>query len=119
MGNIITLRRRRDFQRLFGQGCRFRHELLTAVVLGRSDSLPPRAAFIVSGKVGKSVVRNKVRRRLREAWRQQLAVIDQAVDIAFIASPTAAAATYAELATIMDEHLRQAGLISPSSDHQL
>ena len=116
MGKVITLERRRDFQRLFAQGHRFRHRLLTTVVAQRSDSLPTRVAFIVSRKVGKAVVRNKVRRRLREAWRQRLAGIDQAVDIAFLSSPAAAAATYAELAAVMDEHLRLAGLVSTCDD---
>ena len=110
MGKVITLRRRKDFERLFSEGRRFNHKLWTTVVLGREEAQPPRAAFIVGGKIGKAVVRNKLRRRLREAWRRLVDDVDQSADVAFIAHPAAATATYAQLAAVVGNHLRAAGL---------
>lgn len=110
MGKVITLRRRKDFERLFKRGRRFDHQLLTTVVLVREDCGPPRAAFIAGHKVGKAVVRNKVRRRLREIWRGLLDHIAQPADVAFVAHPPAASATFAQLAAVVEQRLRQAGL---------
>ena len=110
MGKVITLTRRRDFDRLFERGHRYHHKLLTTVVLVREDDVPPRAAFITSRKVGKAVVRNKVRRRLRGVWRQLVDDLTPLADVAFVAQPTAATASYAELSVVMAQHLREAGL---------
>jgi ribonuclease P protein component len=46
--------------------------------LARSDSAAPRFGFTVSKKVGNAVVRNRVRRRLREVVRLSAALPDQA-----------------------------------------
>jgi ribonuclease P protein component len=57
----------------------------------------PRIGFTVSGKVGGAVVRNRVRRRLREIARPLLVSSDVAVDIVVVARPEAAATAFAEL----------------------
>lgn len=56
--------------------------------------------IVVSKKVGKAVVRNRVRRRLREALRllvRARALRVDAADLVIIARPEAAAASYREL----------------------
>jgi len=49
-------------------------------------------------------------RRLREAWRREVAQPSVGADIAFVASPTSAQANYWELAEVMKAHLTQAGV---------
>ena len=75
--------------------------------------------IVVSGKVGKAVVRNRVRRRLREALRALLAngVRREAChagaasfDLVVIARPSAADAGYAELRASLERALERAGL---------
>jgi len=59
-----------------------------------------RVGIVVSRKVGNAVTRNRVRRRLREALRAQLASRDvrqRGVDLIIIARPEAATASYAAL----------------------
>lgn len=46
-----------------------RGKLFLLEVLDRKDGKPARAGFTVTKKVGNAVVRNRVRRRLREALR--------------------------------------------------
>ena len=75
------------------------------------NSLPySRFGFSVSKRVGKATVRNRVRRRLREAVRLDRTAIAPGWDVVFIARPAIAAATYAEIAATVRDLLRQAGL---------
>lgn len=75
------------------------------------NSLPySRFGFSVSKRVGKATVRNRVRRRLREAVRHERTDIAPGWDVVFIARPPIAAATYAEIAAGVRDLLRQAGL---------
>jgi ribonuclease P protein component len=58
----------------------------------------PRLGFSVSTKVGGAVVRNQVKRRLREACGEWLASnAGEPVDIVVVARPDAAKATFADL----------------------
>lgn len=51
------------------RGEKRRGRLFLLEVLDRKDSAPARAGFTVTKKVGNAVVRNRVRRRLKEAVR--------------------------------------------------
>jgi len=69
------------------------------------DSDPWRAGFVTSGRLGGAVVRNRVRRRLREIVRRHQDQLRQGFWIVIIARHEAAAASYRELE---DEWLRLA-----------
>ena len=71
---------------------------------------PTRIGFSVSKRVGGAVVRNRVKRRLREAVRHTLADLPPSWDIIIGARPPAATADYATLDTAMRELLARAGL---------
>jgi len=90
------LLRRPDFVRVQtstrGQGTRFLRVL--AVV---SPAQRRRFGVTVSRKVGNAVVRNLVKRRLREIFRQNKDRFPEAMDIVVIARPSARGASYAGL----------------------
>ena len=69
-----------------------------------------RYGFSVSRRVGKAVVRNRVKRRLREILRS--APVGPGRDIIFIARPPAAAAGFASLKKSVQGLLSQAGLLT-------
>jgi ribonuclease P protein component len=91
------LRHTADFRRVLRRGRRSSSS--TLVVHALPGSAGVRVGFAVSRGVGGAVVRNRVRRRLREAIRAQLGSLEGrgAWDLVVRATPKAATATYAEL----------------------
>jgi len=60
---------------------------------------PARAGFVVSGKVGNSVTRHRVTRRLRPLVRARLDGMPDGIDLVVRALPAAATASSRELST--------------------
>jgi ribonuclease P protein component len=63
------LKKRAEFLRVAGKGRRAPMPGVVLQALDRSDGAPARVGFTVTKKVGGAVVRNRTRRRLREAAR--------------------------------------------------
>jgi ribonuclease P protein component len=74
-----------DFQRVYKSGKRHFSGLLTAFYLPRTDASQPgpRIGITVSRVMGGAVVRNRMRRRMREAIRFHLPEIAADVDVVF------------------------------------
>jgi ribonuclease P protein component len=68
-----------------------------------------RVGITVSSRVGNAVVRNRVRRRLREALRARLDRLASGRDILVVARPASAEATWSELSSALDAALLRAG----------
>ena len=83
----MRLRSTADFQRTYKRRCSAGDNIL--VVLGHPNGLGhPRLGLSVSRKVGNAVVRNRWKRRLREAFRLNREAPPQGVDL--VAIPRAA-----------------------------
>ncbi len=65
----IRLKRRAEFLRVASSGRKAAMPGLVLQALARDDAAPARFGFTVTRKVGNAVVRNRTRRRLREAAR--------------------------------------------------
>jgi len=63
------LKRRAEFLRVAAKGRKAAVHGLVLQALARDDELPARIGFTVTRKVGNAVVRNRTRRRLKEAAR--------------------------------------------------
>jgi ribonuclease P protein component len=66
------LTRRAEFLRVAGKGRKAAAPGLVLQVLKRNDNRPARLGFTVTKKVGNAVIRNRTRRRLKEAARLEL-----------------------------------------------
>jgi len=91
-----SLTQRRDFLRVQREGRRFRRERVTLLV-GDNASSTARVGYTVSRRVGESVVRNRVRRRLREIVRLHQELLVLGLDYVIVATPPSAPSSYAEL----------------------
>lgn len=105
------LRRKRDFERVYEQGTVFRgrHVLLFCLTTGVDDR---KAGFVASRKVGGAVVRNRARRRIRDAYRKLRARLPEAAHLVFVARLGAADAEWEELLGEIAELLNKSGLLT-------
>jgi ribonuclease P protein component len=102
------LTRPAEFEQVKKNGRAQRGRLLVVSVL-RENGLAFRAGFVTSRTIGRAVVRNRVRRRLREIVRKHQHDIIGGVWIVTIARASAGTANHAELEA---EWLRLAGRAS-------
>ncbi|TYL55528.1 ribonuclease P protein component [Nocardioides sp. BGMRC 2183] len=69
----------------------------------------PRVGFVVSKAVGGSVVRNKVKRRLRHLMRERLGRLPDGCILVVRATPASASASYNDLHRDLDRCLSRVG----------
>ena len=70
---------------------------LGVLALAKEESIGFRAGFVTSKRVGGAVVRNRLRRRLREIVRRNQHALRSGIWIVIVARPAAAQARYAAL----------------------
>ncbi|MCS7273100.1 MAG: ribonuclease P protein component [Fimbriimonadales bacterium] len=104
------LRKKSDFERAYQQG---RRVVMGAAVLyayARRDEAPTRMGFVVGRQFGTSVVRNRVKRRLRAAARTLWATMPAGYDLVWVARAAAATLPFEDLQQQMRTALRKAGI---------
>jgi len=106
------LRRKTDIELVFAKGKNVFDPLCGARV--RKTGLPEtRFAVVVGTKVSKSaVVRNRLRRRVREIVHHRLSDIAMGYDAVFLVRSEAKAASFSDLEGHVLHTLRKAGLLS-------
>ncbi len=102
------LRAAGDFAAVVRSGRRGPARHLVVHLLASQQPTPARAGFVVSAKVGNSVVRHRVTRRLRPLVRYRLAALPPGTDLVVRALPSAAGTSSAELAADLDSGIRMA-----------
>lgn len=102
------LRRTRDVRRVL-RGGRFFSEPCLALHVAPAGS-GRRCTVVASRKVGGAVVRNRVRRRLRELLRIRLGQWREGFDAVLVARPPAAGMASAELGLALDSAAQRAAL---------
>lgn len=99
MKSELRLRRSTDFARVRQQGhVNKHHKMLLSFV--KNEREHNRYGFVVSKKVGGAVIRNRVKRRLREAVYQIHPLLQQGYDIVIIARPAIVEQPFTEILRI-------------------
>lgn len=97
-----------DFKRVRREGRSWAHPLLVLYACpGEPDTL--RVGIAVGRRVGSAVVRNRIKRRIREAIRRQLPAIESGWDLLFVARPSSATAGYQQLSRAVERLLQPVG----------
>lgn len=100
----------KDYAKIFSKGRPFNGRGVGMKAM-RNTLEVPRIGFVVSTKVAKrAVVRNLVKRRMREIVRKALPRLIGGVDIAFMARSESVNMTFGELERSMNELMDRSGL---------
>ena len=96
MKETRTVKKNHEFRRMYQKGKSSVNSFLVLYIrpnrLGHN-----RLGVTVSAKLGKAVVRNRVRRRLREIWRLNDGRLKQGYDMILVARGRSVKSTYAEM----------------------
>jgi ribonuclease P protein component len=106
----FSVRENRRFQQIRQQGRAYTNELAVACVLANQLEYS-RFGFAVNSRIGPAVVRNRIKRRLREAVRLQMDRIPPGWDIIFIARRPIRNADYHQMEAACARLLRRAHLL--------
>lgn len=107
------LTRKGQYAPVLKQGGYWANRLVVMKALANELKLS-RYGLVVSKRVGKAVVRNRVKRQLREVLRQT--PLKSGWDIVFIARPAAATARYADIDKMVRGLLSQAQLLMKDNE---
>lgn len=114
------LRHRRDFSRVYQRGTRLNSLALSLRAYSRvkqthppeQSSHPVRIGFSISQKISKrAVIRNRIKRRLRAAFRQLLPRVQDGWDLILVVRPDAVECDYLEFLQQLEQLLAQANIL--------
>ncbi|MFA4925564.1 MAG: ribonuclease P protein component [Candidatus Aminicenantales bacterium] len=83
---VERIRSKKDFNEIYRKGRRFKGQFFHLVFQPNGLNYS-RVGVVVSKKVGKATVRNRVKRRLRELFRRNKQLLAGHFDLVFIARP--------------------------------
>lgn len=104
-----SLKKNRDFQYVYRRGkAKGSKSMLLLFIPQRSGTIA--VGFCVSKKVGNSVIRNRVKRRMKEAFRLELEKLKPGSRMVFIARPQLSEASFNDIQKTMRYLLKKSGL---------
>ena len=102
------LRKRREFEECYASGVRVSGRHIQVFLLASAAAPRARLGVSVPRRVGTAVVRNRVRRRLREIFRRSRGLFGgEAVAVVVNAKPSAGRATFLELSADYTDSVRR------------
>jgi len=114
MKRKFRLRKSTDFRKVLREGRSWAHPLIVLSALP-NDLEYSRFGFSVSRKIGKAVVRNRVKRLMREATRLRLESIKEGWDMVCTARQPIREADFHQVDRAIEDLLRRAGLLKEES----
>ena len=105
----VRLLRSQDFRRVYDQGIRYSNSLFAAFCLRGEKADGPRVGLTVPRAFGKAVVRNRIRRRFREAVRLHLERLSPQWYIVINPRRKALEAPFAEICGEVERLFRRCG----------
>lgn len=113
MKKTEAIKLNKEFKSLYYRGgCQVSKRIVLYFRKNKFNKDINRLGLTVSKKIGNAVMRNKVRRRLKEIYRLKEDMLPAGYDFVIVARASAADATYAELDKDMNYLFRKSGILS-------
>lgn len=100
MDKIYRLRNNMEFKKVYNGGKNYWNRNLILYVR-KNNMISSRVGYSITKKIGNSVVRNKVRRRMKEIYRLNFNNIKEGYDLIFIPKKNIVDISYKELESAM------------------
>ena len=107
------LKKNSQFSYIYKHG-QTKHSLILSLSFVKTQYQPFKVGFTDSKKIGKSVVRSKVKRKLREAFKLVLNKVNENYNYILIARPGIEKANFEEIKKAINDLLLKANLIKRS-----
>lgn len=107
----LRLAKSEDFTRLRHEGQTFRGRFMLMNVAPNTLS-HNRYGVVTSKRLGGAVIRNRVRRLIREVLRQSTPHLHSGLDIVLVAHPSIVGQPLSDISRAFDALVRQAGLVA-------
>ncbi len=112
MQRAYRLKRRNDFRRVFRAGSSVANRQFVLYTFTRVDDGVTRVGISISRKVGKAVVRNRVKRLVKEVIRKWVDQIHPHLDLVFIARNPVVGLNYKEVESSLRHVMKRANVFS-------
>lgn len=110
MKRCFSLKRNKTFRYVYRRGRSLPSKMLV-MIYNKSKTGMVKVGFSVSKRIGNSVARNRIKRRLREAFRPFIPEIKPGYDIIFIARDAVKEAEFGHISATMQNLLTRSGLM--------
>ena len=110
MNIITTLKKNSDFRRLYSKGKSAVNPYMV-VYCRKNPTHVGRVGYTVSVKLGHAVVRNRVRRRLREIYRLNKSSLKSGMDLVVVARTRCIGAKYERINSAFLDACRKLGIL--------
>ncbi len=108
---INRLKNKKDFDRVFKEGSGFKNNFL-AIKIVKNNIDASRFGFVVSQKVSKkAVIRNKIKRRLREIVKKNLDGFKNGIDVVLVVFSSLNDKDFLETQKITNDLFKKSGII--------
>ncbi|MHA0857573.1 ribonuclease P protein component [Paenibacillus sp. CMAA1364] len=111
MRKSLRLRNRADFSRVYRHGKSFANHQFVVYWFRKKDVEQFRVGISVSKKVGNAVVRNRMRRMVKEIVRHQETTLIEHIDLVFIVRKGAIHMNYKDMEKSILHVLRKASIV--------
>jgi len=108
----VRLLKTPDFQRVYDHGKKVSGPFFLAICALRAESVLPRIGFTVPRRLGNSVIRNRIRRRMREAVRLEYATLASGRDLVIHPRTSVLQAPFLELRREVERVFAKCGTFS-------